>query len=91
MYELFLESKAAKQCKAYAEQNNMDAEELLQKCYTNNKMSVEAKRKNIENVWVDKCLKNNSHIQQSVDNLFTWNNTPEGHVFWSKVHTVRLA
>lgn len=80
MYALFLETEAAQQIDRYAEGKGLDAEEIKRKCYTN-----AVTRGKDDNWWFERCIKNDAHKHHTVDSLFTWSKSPEGHDYWRNV------
>lgn len=97
MYALFLETKAARQIEDYAKQEELGQEwvELYQKrayeeaiayySQYNFDPSGRTKEEVYSNYLVSKCLKEDSHKEIDIDQLFTWHLSKEGANFWEKI------
>lgn len=72
LWEHLNESYAAKQIAAYAHQQGCDVEPILERAL----IAFEQQHPD--------CLK--IHVEQDIDSLFTWGDTDEGHVYWSRIN-----
>lgn len=85
MYELFLETEAARQIDDWVAQNpdrGYDVEEVLQRAYDN----LLEQKSNGSDYLVTRCINNDSHRSLNIDEAFIWSDTEEGHEFWERIH-----
>lgn len=92
MYALFLEIEAAAQIDRYVAVHGGDADAIKQACYNNTFEQGKAKfyykgktQEEFDSWWANKCLEEDAHKYQTIDSLFTWSDTPEGHEYWSNI------
>lgn len=88
MRVLFEESRAAAQCRDYAEQqgySNEQAKSLLDRAYELSKKGPPWGEPWTDERWVTRCLDNDKHKIVGLTGLFHWASTVEGEEFWRRV------
>lgn len=88
MLILFEESRAARECRAYAAERGFtvaQTKELLDRAYHLGTKSVNYGPWD-EALWVKMALKDDGHKTVSLVSMFAWGGTDEGVGFWVRVH-----
>lgn len=101
MKALFLESRAARQIREWADKERQPdhrLEEVLEAAYNNGQVYFKYKQNvgyaglkgiTYDEWWVDMCLKGDLHKDVDINFLMEWIKTPEGQDFWSAVNRNR--
>lgn len=92
MYNLFLETYAAKQVRLWCAQSNMTEEEttvLLMKTYNNACEFRKNEPGGFDGYMFTRCVKTGDHQAIDIDIAFEWGRTPEGVEFWRVIYKLK--